>query len=283
MGCRDGAPSEGAIVVTGAASGIGRAIARELADPRRPVALVGRDVTTLQTAAVDISRMGCLAQAYPLDVRDRSALERMAADVRARWGDIGGVVANAGVFEGGAAATMPQAVWETVIGTNLTGAWLTVRACLPHLRRPGGSIVLTASILAVVSGPGRAAYSASKAGLIGLARGLAMDLAREGIRVNAISPGSIDTPLMWPNGVPSRAEADAWSARVPLARVGTPQEVARVVRFLLSDDAAYMTGTNIVVDGGVLAMSAAIPAPSGAPSSNLPFDDRRAEQGGHRG
>jgi NAD(P)-dependent dehydrogenase (short-subunit alcohol dehydrogenase family) len=152
--------------------------------------------------------------------------------------------------------TLPEEDWDFVVDTNLKGTYLVCAVAVPALRRRGGgAIVTTGSVLGRVSMPGTTAYSASKAGIEALTRTMALDHARDAIRVNCVVPGSTDTPLMWA-GIPPEQLAEAkaaWAHKVPIGRVAAPVEIARVIAFLLSDDAAFVTGASIAVDGGELA------------------------------
>jgi NAD(P)-dependent dehydrogenase (short-subunit alcohol dehydrogenase family) len=242
-----------AVVVTGGASGIGRACAHALAEHGRPVALWDLDPAAAQATADAVGRAhGVDAHGAAVDVRDPSAFPDAVAAATASVGPIGGLVHAAGVVALDGVDTVDATAWDGVVDVNLRAFALLVRALLPELRAaaPHAAVVGVSSIEAIV-GDGRIpAYCASKAGLLGLVRSLAVGLAGDGIRVNAVCPGYVDTAMTAP--VLARPDARArMEQRVPLGRIATPDEIARVVRFLLSDDASYVTGAELVVDGGL--------------------------------
>ncbi len=250
------APSTG-VVVTGGGSGIGRATALALAEIGRPVAVWDRDaVGAAETAAEATDRHGVDACSVAIDVTDAEAFPVAIAESLKTIGAIGGLVHAAGVAGPMPVDGLDEDAWDAVLDVNLRAEALLVRALLPALREagPGSAIVGVSSIEGLVGSGLLPAYCASKAGLLGLTRSLCQRLAPEGIRVNAVCPGAIRTPMLAPalaiNGV-----EDLLVGKVPLGRVAEPEEVATVVRFLLSDDARYVTGTYIVVDGGMTAVT----------------------------
>jgi len=229
------------IVVTGGASGIGRAtVERALAEGAR-VAVLDRDV-----AAADLG-----TPATVCDVTSPDDVERAFAWVDDVLGGVDGLVAAAGIgTESGDVAATALADWDATIAVNLTGVMLVSRAVVPRLRAAGGgSIVHVASQLALVGTRGSVAYCASKGGVVALARAMALDHALEGIRVNAVCPGPTDTPMFSRSTGPERREA-LERTDVPLGRIGQPAEVAAVIVHLLSEDASFVTGAVVTVDGG---------------------------------
>jgi NAD(P)-dependent dehydrogenase (short-subunit alcohol dehydrogenase family) len=230
------------VVVTGGASGIGRACAQALVDSGRPVAVLDRADATFEGAWTAV-----------VDVTDARAVEDALASARAALGPFGGLVHAAGVVLTSPIDTLPWEQWAKVIDVNLTAYARCVQALIVDLRAvPGSAIVGIASIDGLVGHANNGPYCASKGGLIALTRSLAVELGPAGIRVNAVCPGYIDTPMLAPSlghpGIRERMGEDS-----ALGRLGRPEEIGRVVRFLLSDDASFVTGTALVCDGGVTA------------------------------
>jgi NAD(P)-dependent dehydrogenase (short-subunit alcohol dehydrogenase family) len=242
------------LLITGAASGIGAAVAR-LAPDATPLVLVDRDEPAVLALAAELEGTGRRAIAVGADVREADDVAR-AFVAAATLGDLGGVVASAGIDRGGLLHELPAASWDDVIAVNLRGAFLTCQAAVRAMRGAGGSIVCVSSPLGQVAVPGgAAAYSASKAGIGALVRSAAVDYGRDGIRVNAVLPGPTETALMWAAVAPGEVAAmrDTVAAEVPLGRLADPGEPARAALWLLSDDASYVTGSQLACDGGVLA------------------------------
>ena len=229
------------IFVTGAASGIGQAV---VAAVREAGAVV---------AAADIFDVGGLGNddaSYKLDVSSALQTEEVTTQIIERFGRIDGVATCAGIAVEGAVTQFELEQWDKALAVNLTGTMLTCRAAIPHMAAAGsGAIVTVASIYGMTGGTGNTPYNVTKGGVLQLTRSLAADYGSAGIRVNAVSPGYIETPMtgMLANAGPFR---DAFVAMHLLQRAGQPAEVARVMRFLLSDEASYVTGANIPVDGG---------------------------------
>ncbi|NBN79886.1 glucose 1-dehydrogenase [Microvirga tunisiensis] len=239
-------------VVTGAAQGNGKAIAEGLAAAGAVLALCDINEVAVAGVAADLSSLGAQVYAAGVDVADAAACARFAADVR-RWsGPASVLVNNAGVirrqsvFEDGF-----EAGWEQVFRVNVEGARNMVRVFLPDLTQTRGSIINLASIMAFSAGPGLAAYAASKGALAQFTKALAHDLAPHGVRVNAIAPGVIATPMTEATRA-NPAAIDRFMAHTPLGRVGQPEELAGPVLFLASDLASYVTGAVLPVDGGYL-------------------------------
>jgi NAD(P)-dependent dehydrogenase (short-subunit alcohol dehydrogenase family) len=241
-------------LVTGAASGIGLATARLLAD--RDYEVVAGDIDSARLAASLADR----PRVHPitLDVRRGEDAVRAVALCERELGGLHAVAHVAGVEVDRPVDVLTEDQWDWVVDTNLKGTYLVCAAAIPALRRSGGgAIVTTASVLGRVAMTGVTAYGASKAGVEALTRAMALDYARDGIRVNAVVPGATDTPLMWAPFTPDQIESvrQQVSAEVPLGRVAAPVEIARVIAFLLSEEAGFITGTAVVADGGQLAKS----------------------------
>lgn len=247
------------LLVTGAGSGIGAATARLAAGRGWQVVLVDRDGDAVGRLAARIADGGGDAEAAALDVTDADGVAELFASLGRRGRVPTGVVAAAGVDLGGPSHQLPVERWQRVLDVNLTGAFLVCREAVAALLAAGspGALVLCSSPAAFAgfAAGGGAAYAASKGGVSALVRSLAVDYARSGIRVNAVVPGPTDTPLMWAGVAQGGREAAEARIRdeVPLGRLADPSEPARAALWLLSDDAAYVTGAHLVCDGGVLA------------------------------
>jgi NAD(P)-dependent dehydrogenase (short-subunit alcohol dehydrogenase family) len=231
-------PPERVVIVTGAARGIGAGIARHLSGEGWRVVASDADEAAVRASAATIG-----ATPIPCDVADESAVQRLVDQTRAHFGRIDAIVSNAGISRNGPLASTSLADWNTVLATNLTATFLLARAAEADLRAARGSIVAIASTRAHMSEPNTLAYSASKGGLVALTHALAMTLAPD-VRVNCISPGWIDTGK-W------GALSDSDHAQHPAGRVGTPEDIAVAASYLLSDGARFVTGTELIVDGGM--------------------------------
>jgi meso-butanediol dehydrogenase / (S,S)-butanediol dehydrogenase / diacetyl reductase len=239
--------------VTGAGSGIGAAVARALAAAGARVALADVDAATCAAMAETITQAGGSAQAFTLDVTDAAAVRSVAAQVGQTWGDAAIVVNCAGVLvRKGMDDPEAEAIVQRVMAVNLHGAFAVVRAFLPALRRTRGCVVNVASGAAFSAQAGCVGYSASKGALHMLTRTLAVDLGADGVRVNAVAPGVIDTPMTTATRS-DPARLAGFLRRTPAGRVGQPEEVAAAVLFLASPWASYVNGTTLPVDGGFLA------------------------------
>lgn len=244
--------AERVTVVTGAASGIGRATAAEIVRRGETVVVVDRDGDRAEAAAREIGDGG-RAVALPADMGVAEDVESLLATVAERFGRLDAVVNNAGVQRSGPVTSFSESDWDAMFAVNPKSCFLAAKHAVPLLSESGGTIVNVASIAGLRGGPGQTAYSASKGAIVAFSRALATELAPLGIRVNCLAPGWVDTPFNAPaiENMGGRAELDALVASsVPLQRQGTPEEIAKVAAFLASPDASYMTGQTIVVDGG---------------------------------
>ena len=236
---------EGCALVTGGSRGIGAAVARALAADGWPVALTyrsGADEARAVVAGIDGDAIALAA-----DITDPSAADDLITAAEERFGPLAVLVNNAGVRSDGLAVQLDDDAWDTVLQTNLTAAFrLTRRAVRGMIRRRAGRVINIASVVGLKANGGQANYAASKAGLIAMTKTVAVEVARRGVTVNAVAPGFIETDMTadLPEGV-----LDA----VPARRAGRPEDVAACVRFLASEEAAYITGTTLVVDGGLTA------------------------------
>jgi glucose 1-dehydrogenase len=240
-------------LITGASRGIGRAVSLRLAKAGARVAAGGSaHADELATLIDEIKAMGGDAVPVLGDLREAETPERLVREAVAAFGGLDAVVGNAGIASPGMLADLDLADWERVFAVNVRAQWLLARAAFPHLRATRGSLVVVASMSGVQPYNGIGAYSASKAALIMLSRQLAQEWAGHGIRVNCLSPGMVRTPLTQP--VYDQPEAmRARKALVPLQRIAEADaDMAGIVAFLLSPDAAYITGQNLLADGGVL-------------------------------
>ena len=244
------------VVVTGGASGIGRASAAALAEVGRPVALWDLQADAAADAAAELaSAHGVATIGLGVDVTDNDAIADAVTASREALGSLGGLVHAAGAVNAEAIDDASVESWARVVDVNLRAELFLVQALLDDLRaHPGSAVVGIASIDGIVGHGAIPSYCSSKAGLLGLTRSLGDKLADDGIRVNAVCPGYIDTPMLaGAASVPGARGRMQESA--PLNRLGVPADIGRVVRFLMSDEAAFMTCTHVVVDGGVTAVN----------------------------
>jgi 3-oxoacyl-[acyl-carrier protein] reductase len=236
-------------LVTGASQGIGRACALELASAGATVALAARNEARLAEAVAEIEAAGGQAAAFALDVSSEESIKAGAKAVLERFGKVEILVNNAGITRDGLMLRMKRAEWDDVLGTNLTGAFLLTQALLgPMLKNRWGRIINISSVVGRTGQAGQANYAASKAGLIGLTRSMARELASRGITVNAVAPGYIETPM---TAVLKDEQRAAMLATIPLGRAGTDAEIAGSVAFLASEAAGYITGHVLDVNGGM--------------------------------
>ncbi len=240
-------------LVTGAAKGIGVAIATGFVDAGAAAVLFDIDGQAARELAGRLSAKG-RALAIEGDVAREQDVKAAVERAVAEYGSLDVLVNNAGIEIAGAIPDYTLDQWDRQLGVNLKGAFLFAKHAIPHMRGRGGAIVNISSVHALVSYPGNAAYDASKAGLVALTRALALDHGRDGIRVNSICPGYVDTPMTeaWLASVPDRAATERQMlAAHPLGRIGTPRDIAEAVLFLASDAASFITGASLVVDGGM--------------------------------
>jgi 3-oxoacyl-[acyl-carrier protein] reductase len=239
---------EGCALVTGASRGIGAATARALARDGWAVGVNYRsDREGAERVVARIAGDGGRAVALQADVADPAAADLLLGRAESELGPVLVLVNNAGVRADGLSPQIPDADWDAVIGVNLSAAFrLTRRALVPMMRARYGRVVNVSSVVGQRANPGQANYAASKAGLIAMTKTVAAEVARRAVTVNAVAPGLVDTDMT--NGL-----GDELLKAVPARRAGTPEEVAACVRFLASDEAAYVTGSVLTVDGGMTA------------------------------
>jgi len=235
-------------LVTGASRGIGRAIALGLAERGAVVVAAARGDNAAPTVA-EITSRGGRAETAALDVTDDGAVVALVADIVARHTRIDVLVNNAGITRDQLMLRMKREDWDAVLATNLTAAYTCAQAVLkPMVKQRAGRIVNLTSVVGQSGNAGQANYAASKAGLIGFTKALALEVASRNITVNAVAPGLVDTDM---TRAISKDAHEEWAARIPLKRLGTPDDVAAAVLFLASDEAAYITGHVLAVNGGM--------------------------------
>lgn len=234
-------------LVTGSTRGIGRAIAETLAGAGARVAVVGRD---LERAAAAADEIGHGARGFACDVSDTAQVTALVADVEAAFGTLDILVNNAGLTKDNVIMRLKDDDWDSVIDANLRGAFASIRAASRGMmKRRSGRIINISSVVGVTGNRGQANYAASKAGLIGLTKSVAKELASRNILCNAVAPGFIATDMTAGLGDEQRK---ALERQIPLERLGRPSDIASAVAFLASDHAAYITGQVLVVDGGMV-------------------------------
>ncbi|MDT5272382.1 MAG: hypothetical protein QOH49_4568 [Acidobacteriota bacterium] len=242
-------------VVTGGNSGIGLATAKEFAREGARVVITGRDVRSLATAGREI---GGEVLTLRSDSSSLADIDELFAAVKERFGRVDVLFVNAGVGKFAPVEETTEELFDQIMDINFKGAYFTIKKALPLLN-DGASVILNTSVVAHVGFPNASVYSASKAALLSLVRTLSADLVGRGIRVNAVSPGPIETPIFGKMGLPSETIHETkkgFSEQVPLKRMGRPEEIAKAVLFLASSDSSFLVGTEIVADGGTLGFKA---------------------------
>lgn len=237
-------------VVTGGSSGIGYAIAERFIKEGAKVYITGRRIAELEAAA---HALGDAARAVQSDVSNLDSFDRLFAAVRGEHGRLDVLVANAGVIAASPIREASEEHFDSMFDINVKGTYFTVQKALP-LMRSGGSVILVSSCLATKGFPGHSVYNATKAAIRSLVRTAAAELVSDGIRVNTLSPGPVDTPIIEGQvGSPEAAEAFRKQAatHVPLGRIGRPEELAAAALFLASDESSFSTGIDLVIDGGM--------------------------------
>jgi 3-oxoacyl-[acyl-carrier protein] reductase len=235
-------------LVTGASRGIGRSIAEALA-AQGAVVVAGARGDHAQEVANAITASGGRAEALSLDVTDPAAVDAAMADVVTRYGRIDIVVSNAGITRDGLLLRMKRDDWDAVLQTNLTASFVLCQAALkPMLRQRAGRVIVISSVVGQMGNAGQANYAASKAGLIGFCKSVAREVGSRGITVNVVAPGLIETDMT--KGLRDATRGD-WETKIPVGRLGTPADVAHAVCFLASDEASYITGHVLAVNGGM--------------------------------
>jgi NAD(P)-dependent dehydrogenase (short-subunit alcohol dehydrogenase family) len=242
------------VLVTGGTSGIGRASAVLFAKEGAKVALTGRRAAEGEAVVAEIAAAGGEAFFIQADLADTDSIPGIVAQVVARYGRLDCAFNNAGISGGGPLDTLTESTWDSVVDTNLKAAFFCLQAEAAQMRRQGGggAIVFNASVLANIALPGTTIYSASKGGVVSLARAAAVELGPHGIRVNAVNPSITRTPMTEgriTTGADGKA-AHPYAVGIPLGRLAEPEEMAEVALFLLSDRASYVNGQALVVDGG---------------------------------
>jgi 3-oxoacyl-[acyl-carrier protein] reductase len=236
-------------LVTGASQGIGRAVALRLAKEGATVALAARNEAKLAEVAAEIAAAGGKAESFVLDLASEESIKECAKAVIAKLGKVEVLVNNAGITRDILALRMKKQDWDDVLTTNLTGAFLMTQACMNSmLKARWGRVINITSVVGEMGQAGQANYAASKAGLIGMTKSLARELASRTITVNAVAPGFIETAM---TAVLTDEQKAAMTSHVPLGRTGLDADIAGAVAFLASDDAAYITGHTLDVNGGM--------------------------------
>ena len=235
-------------LVTGASRGIGRAIATRLAEQGATVIAAARGEHA-RACAEELRAAGHTVEALSLDVTDSAAVEAAPGDIVRRHGRLDIVVSNAGITRDQLLMRMKREDWDAVMATNLTATFLLSQAAMrPMLKQRGGRIIAVGSVVGQMGNAGQTNYAASKAGLIGFAKALAREVASRSITVNVVAPGMIDTDMT--RAIGDKAQVD-WAAQIPLGRLGAVDDVAAAVCFLASDEASYITGHVLAVNGGM--------------------------------
>ena len=237
-------------LITGASKGLGKAMALALAAEGARLALVSRNMEQLREVASAVRALGAEVEIFQADVTDETQVAQLEKNVMARFGGLQILINNAGVNIRKPVTEFSLAEWRTVLDTNLTGVFLMCRAFVPRLKGQGyGRIINLTSIMSHVALPGRSAYAASKTGLLGFTKALALELAADQITVNGISPGPFATEMNTP--ILQNPEANAqFISKIPLGRWGKVEEIGRLAVYLCAEESGFITGTDILIDGG---------------------------------
>lgn len=250
------------VIVTGGALGIGGAASQILAERGASVTIIDWDEKAGTELCSSIEQTGgkCLFQ--KANVANMADVKSAVDTAAAAFGRIDGLIVSAGIQRYGTAVSTDDAQWDEVLGVNLKGAWNTAKAVLPHIQKQGGAIVNVSSVQALASQQNVLAYTVSKHGLIGLTRSMAMDFAKDNIRVNALCPGTVDTPMLqWAASLDPNPQSvyDACNAMHPLGRIAQPREIAEVAVFLVHESSSFVTGAVWTADGGLLTQIGGVP------------------------
>ena len=251
-----------AVTVTGGAMGIGRATCEIFAERGASVLIIDQDPEAGTETCDAIEANGGQALFRQADVSDFGAVGNAVDEAAAIFGSMHALVVSAGIQRYGTALTTADEQWSEVLDVNLKGAWNAARACLPHILKQGGAIVNVSSVQALASQQNVLAYTVSKHGLLGLTRSMAMDFAKDGVRVNAVCPGTVDTPMLkWAASLDPNPQSvyDACNAMHPLGRVAQPREIAEVAVFLAHESSSFVTGSVWTADGGLLTQIGGVP------------------------
>ena len=236
-------------IVTGGGQGIGRAIALDLAEAGIDVVIADINLEAAEAAAAEAAAAGCVSLAFELNVADADNVEAMVSKVTEKYGRIDYLINNAGITRDSLMMRMGDDAWQSVIDINLTGTYLCAKAVIRvMMKQRDGRIVNISSVVGAMGNAGQTNYAASKAGVIGFTKSLAREVAARGITVNAVAPGFIQTAMT--DALPDKAREELVNL-IPNGRLGTPEDVAAAVRFLVSEDASYITGQVLHVNGGM--------------------------------
>jgi NAD(P)-dependent dehydrogenase (short-subunit alcohol dehydrogenase family) len=242
-------------IVTGGAMGIGEATARKLAALGASVAVLDIDRDAGMKSASAIAKDGQICEFFPCNISVGAEVSEAVAAVVNKYGAIDVLISNAGIQLYGDAVTTSEEDWDRLMGINLKGCFLAAKYAVPHMIEHGGAIVIVGSVQSMTAVSNSIAYVASKHGLLGLTRAMALDYAHNGIRVNCVCPGTIDTPMLhWAAGLSDDPEKviQTCNQMHPLGRIGKPEEVADAIAYLASPMASFITGAALLVDGGML-------------------------------
>ncbi|MEP6787376.1 MAG: SDR family oxidoreductase [Acidobacteriota bacterium] len=251
------------VIVTGGALGIGRAAAEIFAERGAAVAIVDWNERAGAEAVETINQSGGKALFQKVDVSNAADVQTAVEAAHTAFGRVDSLVVSAGIQRYGTAVTTDDAQWDEVLNVNLRGAWNAAKSAIPFMKRSGGgTIVNVSSVQALASQQNVLAYTVSKHGLLGLTRSMAMDFAKDNIRVNAVCPGTVDTPMLkWAASLDPDPQSvyDACNAMHPLGRIAKPREIGEVVAFLAHESSSFVTGAVWTVDGGLLTQIGGVP------------------------